>query len=127
MHYKAIKLIGIGTDIINIAHFNNDAINDTFLEKIYTEQELAYCYSFNNPAQHLAVRYAGKEAVVKSISDITNFTIDYKDIEIVNNSNGAPSVVINNLDLNVKIYLSLSHCEDKALAYALAIEVNGNE
>ena len=47
-------------------------------------------------------------------------SIDYKDIEITNNKNNVPMVKINNKTLNnLKIKISLSHCEDKAIAFAV--------
>jgi holo-[acyl-carrier protein] synthase len=58
---------GIGVDIESIERFVKlDRAKDSrFLAKIFTEKELDYCFKYKSPAEHLAVRYAGKEAVIK--------------------------------------------------------------
>ena len=114
--------LGIGVDIENIDRFLGLKIpeNNAFLNKIYTKRELEYCFSKNNSAQHLAVRFAGKEAVIKALSSLEYEFSDFTKIEISNNEKGVPSVRINLAgfeDFNIK--LSLSHCEDKALAFAV--------
>jgi len=113
---------GIGVDIEDIKRFINLDIanNKQFLDKIFTKKELDYCFSKAKPEQHLAVRYAGKEAVVKALCSLGKTSIDYKDIEITNNKNKVPMVKMNNKTLDkLKIKISLAHCEDKAIAFAV--------
>ena len=113
---------GIGVDIEDIKRFRNSDVanNKQFLDKIFTKKELDYCFSKAKPEQHLAARYAGKEAVVKALCSLGKISIDYKDIEITNNKNKIPMVKINNKNLgNLKIKISLSHCEDKAIAFVV--------
>ena len=122
---NSIKDFGIGTDIENIDRFRKLDYNESraFLNKIFTENELDYCFSKETPAQHLAARFAGKEAVVKALSDVGKFNINYKEIEIINNEKGVPRVIFNNKNLiNLKVNLSLSHCDDKAIAFAIIIK-----
>jgi len=46
--------------------------------------------------------------------------VNYRDIEIINDKNGAPTVRINKAGfLDLKMQLSLSHCKDKAIALAV--------
>ena len=114
---------GVGVDIENIERFSkpNTIKNKQFLEKIFTKKELNYCFSRAKPEQHLAVRYAGKEAVVKALSSLGKANIDYKKVEILNSKNSVPMVKINNKELgNLKIKISLAHCEDKAIAFVIA-------
>ena len=60
--------MGLGVDIEDIDRFRKlDLYEDKgFFSKIYTGDEISYCFSKDSPAQHLAVRFAGKEAVVKN-------------------------------------------------------------
>lgn len=112
----------IGTDVEDIKRFRKmDRIkNRLFLNKIFTENELDYCFSKTAVAQHLAVRYAGKEAIVKALSDFNQQVISYKDIEILNNKIGAPIVKINNKQFkNMQINISLSHSKEIVVAFAL--------
>ncbi|MBI2523095.1 holo-ACP synthase [Candidatus Woesearchaeota archaeon] len=122
---QELKNLGVGTDIEDIGRFrrldkNNDNI---FLNKIFTEKELDYSFSKAKPYQHLAARYAGKEAIIKALSSIGKNGIDYKEIEILNDDNGIPKVNLN-YDGSLKVCISLSHSNDRALAFALILRQN---
>ena len=117
--------IGIGTDIEDIGRFTSLTLehDKSLFDKIYTNNELKYCFSKKSAAQHLAARYAGKEAVVKAISSIGFESLSYNQIEIINDINGVPRVKLNTDKLNkLQINISLSHCEDKAIAFVIAIK-----
>ncbi|MCK7524332.1 MAG: holo-ACP synthase [Ignavibacteriales bacterium] len=60
-----IMVIGIGIDIIEIERIKSsiDRFGDSFLNKIYTKNELDYCLAKHNKYQHLAARFAAKEAI----------------------------------------------------------------
>lgn len=112
----------IGVDITDISRFAklNRKKDRLFLGRIYTPNEIQYCFSKAKPAQHLAARFAGKEAIVKALKGL-EITAYYKQIEISNDESGIPKVKLNNKRLSNKfdILLSLSHCEDKAIAFAI--------
>jgi holo-[acyl-carrier protein] synthase len=110
---------GIGTDIEEISRFRNKEKTEDFLKKIYTEKELEYCFSKDRPAQHLAVRFAAKEAIIKAFGSI-NKKILFNQIEILNNEDRVPYVNIGtHLSENYKIKISLSHAKGYAMAVAL--------
>ena len=119
--------IRIGTDIIEISR-NKKSIEDTdnkFIERIYTNKEIEYCESRKSQKyQHYAVRFAGKEAVFKSISSMlkNKFEVDWKDIEILNDSSGRPYVNIlkSKISDKINIDISLSHCKEYAVANVIA-------
>ena len=122
---KSLKNFGIGIDIESIERFSRPEIisNKPFLNKIFTKRELDYSFSKKNPAPHLAARFAGKEAIFKALSSIS-MPINYRLLEIFNNKNNVPKVKIKGSKFNnVKIYLSMSHCDDKAMAFAAAMEI----
>lgn len=118
-------MLGIGVDIENIARFakKNLLQNRPLLKKIYTARELKYCFSKKNPAQHLAARYAAKEAIFKACSSASIKIMDYKKIEITKTDRGAPLVQIHGISRYSFIPLvSLSHCSDKAIAFAVILK-----
>lgn len=122
-----IKNFAIGTDIESIGRFRklNRTDHDIFLNRIFTKNELDYCFSREMHASCLAARYAGKEAIVKALSSIGKANLDYRRLEIFNNEKGVPIATINDPDFrNLQVRLSLSHCEDKAIAFAVVIEVD---
>lgn len=119
--------LGIGVDIESIDRFDKLNLSDdnAFLEKVFTKNELAYCFSCSAAASHLAARYAGKEAVIKALSKFNMGPVSYRDIEIVHNSCGAPLVKLNKNGFEVvKMEISLSHSGDKAIAFAISTLVN---
>jgi|SRR3989344_3147865 len=117
-----MKILGIGVDIENLERFRGLTIkkDGRFLNKIYAQNELKYCFSKKNPAPHLAARFAAKEAVIKAISGSYNKIFSVKDVTITNLANGAPVVKISKaFDSSARILISFSHCQDKAVAFAV--------
>ena len=115
-------MIYLGTDIIDIKRIRkNIALKKaTFLNKIYTKQEIEYCKIKADPAMHFAGRFAGKEAVKKAVlsAGILN-QISMKEIEILSLKN-IPTVNINSVENH--IIISISHTDDLAIATAIIIE-----
>ena len=85
----------IGIDCVDISRFkkSNIMIKKSF-RRIFTENEINYCEKKENPAQHFAIRFAGKEAVKKALSGL-NIDIALKNIEIKINK---PLFIIDNLN-----------------------------
>ncbi|WAI01210.1 holo-ACP synthase [Methanogenium organophilum] len=114
--------ISIGTDIVTIRRFNDIVNNEeySFLQKNYSDNELDYCFSKENACSHLAGRFAGKEAVIKALYAYGLKPVAYKKIEILNDENGVPKVWIKVKSYEkLKTEISISHCEDKAIAFAI--------
>lgn len=114
-------IITIGTDIVSIDRFKVFAqdLNHPILKKLFTQSELDYCFSKDHAKSHLAVRFAGKEAVIKALYSRNIEDVRYKDIEIKIKQNGVPFINIKEKYDKLKFEISLSHCEDKALAFVI--------
>ena len=119
-------VIGIGIDIIEIERIKNsiDRFGDGFLNKIYTKNELEYCLAKHNKYQHLAARFAAKEAIYKAIATGWGKHATWKSMEISNEPNGMPIVkFIGKLkefladDKDIKI--SISHSENYVTCVAI--------
>jgi holo-[acyl-carrier protein] synthase len=116
-----MESIGIGVDIENIARFVKQEDNTIFLKRLFTENELAYCLSKKQPAPHLTARYAGKEAVIKAVTSLGHPGLQYRDIEITNTDNEVPvAKILRDSFQQFQIRISLSHCDDKAIAFVIA-------
>lgn len=113
----------IGIDCVDIARFKKDIISkQNILRKIFTENEVRYCEQKENTSQHYAVRFAGKEAVVKALS-CYEIKVSLNQIEILNTKNGIPYVKILDdklTDFDIKI--SLSHSREIAMAVAIVFQ-----
>lgn len=111
-------MLKTGVDIEDISRFENK--DPKFLFRVFTKNELDYCFKNKNPHAHLCARYCAKEAVVKAMSGIYSKTIPYNKIEILKHQNGAPYVNILVDELKEYTFsLSISHEKEKAIAFVI--------
>ena len=123
-------LIGAGVDIVEIARIRQAANKwkDRFLRRIFTDKEIDYAKSKRFLYQHLAARFAAKEAVLKAFGDSSINRMEWKEIEIINNRDGKPLVRLNGeakktmVRRGVRdIIVSLSHTRNYAVANAILV------
>jgi holo-[acyl-carrier protein] synthase len=121
-----INKFGIGTDIENIDRFTSSDFvrNSALVNRIFTQREQEYCFSKKTPAPHLTARYCGKEAIAKALAGIGGANLRPTDIEIINEQDGMPVVRVDKEGFrDLQIHLSLSHCKDIAIAFAIVMEI----
>ena len=81
----------IGVDVESISAINVE--NDTFIERNFTEKEIAYCQKAASPQASFTGKWSAKEAVFKSLGvKGQGAGAALKDIEIGNDETGAPVV-----------------------------------
>ncbi len=87
-----MKIIGLGIDLADIERVSKIlAKYPRFAERCFTEHEREYAFRFARPERRLAARFAGKEAVMKSMG--TGWRrIRWRDVEIT--GGGKPTVRI---------------------------------
>ncbi len=108
-------IYGIGIDIIEVERIQSiSEKNPKFLTRIFTETEIAYCSKMKNKYQHLAARFAAKEAFFKAIGR----TIQWTDIGIKNLPSGKPMLEILSKEKFrfSEANVSISHIKDYAIA-----------
>ena len=120
----------IGIDIVEIKRLArmSKKWGEAFLNKVYTARELAYARSKRFPYQHLAARFAAKEAIFKALGEVEKDFVGWKNIEILNDAYGKPVVhwhgrakaVLKKRNLKGAA-VSLSHTENYAIANAMLI------
>ncbi|KAI0635636.1 fatty acid synthase [Trametes polyzona] len=102
--------------------------NPTFVERNFTDAEIAYCRSQPSPPASFAARWVGKEAVFKSLGVASKgAAAAMKDIEILPDASGVPTVTLHG-DAKAaaeakgvkKVHISLSHSDTTAIAFAQA-------
>lgn len=105
-----------GIDLVEVARFHPFVHNKkhSFLRKAFSEKELTYCFSYKNPAVHLAGIFAAKEAVAKALGADT---VAFIELEIRHAKGGAPEVWRN--DCKLPIAISITHTD--AMAAAIAV------
>ena len=97
-----------------------------FLERWFTAREIDYCSRKAVPSRHFAARFAAKEAVAKALPMDWDGPLPWRSIEIINDPRGAPSVRLSGAFGDAatragigEIRVSLSHCDEYAIAFAL--------
>jgi holo-[acyl-carrier protein] synthase len=107
-----------GNDIVFIPDFKK-SFTESFKNKVYTANEIAYCDQFENPLLRYASTWAAKEAVYKAVKQIDPSALGPKKIEILRNKPvGRPTVIIHRDSSKFDIALSISHDGDYAWAIA---------
>ena len=118
------KNVSLGVDIESVERFSEmiEKFERSTLRRIYTKNELDYCFSKRNPAPSLAARFAFKEAAFKALFPL-GLRIFHRQVEILNSPSGEPNARFVSEELNSKYLLkvSLSHSRRDALAFVAAI------
>ena len=125
---------GIGVDIVEILRMKKSVLRfgRRFFERVFTDNEIKYCQSKKRSYEHLSARFAAKEAVLKSLG-VGWPMIPLKHIEVVTDpSTGAPEIQLYGkakyLAASLQahtIFISLSHSEHFATAFAVAVRKIG--
>jgi holo-[acyl-carrier protein] synthase len=121
-------ILGLGTDITEVARIQAalDRFGDSFLQRILRASETAYCRNYQNPAPHIAARFAAKEAVAKAFGTGIGAQLGWHDIEICRKESGEPFVTLHGGGKELfagrnatQLLISLSHTHNYATAVAV--------
>jgi len=100
----------------------------TLLEDVFTQAELRYSFGRRRPFEHLAARYAAKEAVFKGLRTGLTGPLHWQDVEIVREPSGGPRLILRGEAARLaaasgfrRCAVSLTHAGDYALAAVLFI------
>lgn len=124
-----MTILGTGTEIVECVRIANmiDAHGEQFLERVYTPNEIEYCYRTANANQRFSQRWAAKEAAMKAMR-CRHQGVRWTDIEIVNSGEG-PTIVLGGAaaiwaeQVGIeKLHVSLGACRTHATAYVLATD-----
>ncbi len=123
-------LLGLGCDLIEVERIHGvlERHSDRFLNRVFTEEERAYCSSLKHPHKHYAARWAAKEAVSKTFTTGIGTHLDWTSVSIYHGSRHEPLV---RLDEKAQallrevggtgVLISLSHTETHAMAVAALV------
>ena len=111
----------IGNDVIEVSRIEKACESESFLKKVFYEDEITYATNSVTKFEHLAGMFAVKESVIKVLEEGLIY-----DVEIKHKKNGAPYVVLHNKTKEIfesqfkSIEVSISHINDLAFAVAIA-------
>ena len=116
-----VQDISVGVDMIEIDRIAStlERFGTRFLERVYTESEIAYC---RGRAPQLAARFAAKEAAMKALGTGTR-GVGWREVEVTRKRSGEPGIALHGradaraqkLGID-RLAVSLSHSR----AYAVA-------
>ena len=124
-----MRLLAHGIDMVECARLDEMIRRHgrRFLERVFTETELSYCLGRKREVEHLAGRFAAKEAVLKVLGTGWRKGINWTDIEVVNEPSGQPKVRLSGRCREVadqmqiaEILISITHISTHAVASAVA-------
>ena len=118
-------IVATGIDIVEIARIERVFARrgTRFRDRIFTEGEIAYCEPRGSKFASYAARFAAKEAMMKALGTGWSNGIAWRDVEILRDDEGAPSIKLRGSALErfnglgaSRAHLSLTHSRDLAMA-----------
>lgn len=122
-------IVGVGVDLVEIARIRRAMArwHDRFLQRVFTEEELAYALRRRDPAEHLAARFAAKEATLKALGTGLTMGVRWREMEVRRARGERPTLQLSGrtgalgASRGVRaLHLSLTHDGEYALAQVLA-------
>ena len=127
-----MPIIGHGIDIVETSRIRNlvEEHGQHFLDRCFTPDEQTYCLkSPKRYFEHLAGRFAAKEAVLKVLGTGWRGGISWTDIEILKEESGQPKIALTGecariaKELGIaRLHVSISHIETHATASAIGLQ-----
>jgi len=123
-------LVGLGSDIVDVDRIRGvrERQGDRFLERVFTEEERAYCAQMKFPDKHLAARFAAKEAVSKAFTTGIGRELNWRSISVYHGPRHDPRVRLDEKGEALlkefgatHVILTLSHTETVAMAVAALV------
>jgi holo-[acyl-carrier protein] synthase len=122
-----------GIDVVGVERLRRLVEDHAEREReVFTAGELEYCSGKRRRYEHMAARFAAKEAVLKAFGTGISQRMRWTDVEVVSEANGRPRIV---LDGAVAAYaerhglrdldVSLAHTEGLAVAQAITLWERG--
>ena len=129
-----MPIVGHGIDIVETARIRAlvDDHGQHFLDRVFTRAEQHYC-SINPKRyyEHLAGRFAAKEAVLKVLGTGWRGGIAWTDVEVVKETSGQPKIVLSGECERIarglaisRWHVSISHIETHATASAIGLRAD---
>jgi len=119
-----MRIVGTGVDITEVRRIRQavEKWGEDFLKRIFTKAEIKNAKSKISFYQHLAGRFAAKEAIFKAVGDNQ---LSWQDIQIHNDQEGKPvCMFLNGRGKDINVDISISHVKTYAVANAVVTKEN---
>lgn len=125
-----MDIVGIGVDLVDVARVASILERrKTFVERVFTPPEIAYCERQANPAESYAARWAAREACRKALGGVRDMR--WHDVRVDRAPTGAPALVLEGAvkaradRLGVtEVKVALTHERRMAAAFCVAVRAD---
>ena len=124
-----MKILGIGVDIVENKRLSKLVNNKSFLSRLFTLVEIKNSRLKKDKPIYFSKKFAAKESFSKALGTGFGGDLNFKDIEILNDSLGKPYFRLNNRTKktiskklrvkNFNIFLSISDEKDYSIAFTI--------
>jgi holo-[acyl-carrier protein] synthase len=121
--------VRVGADLVEIDRLARlVAKYEIAEERLFTQAERDYCRGKSRRNEHLAARWAAKEAVGKALGTGIGGAVSWQDVEVVTGAGGRPAIRLHGEASRwaerhglTQLEVSLSHTRELAMAYVVAV------
>ena len=125
-----MRIIGHGIDLVEVSRIMEmlERHGERFEQRCFTAREIAYAGTSRRRTEHLAARFAAKEATLKALGTGLRDGMSWTDIEIVLLPSGQPTIEARGRVEEVAYQMgiggwlvSMSHTDRHAIASVIAV------
>jgi holo-[acyl-carrier protein] synthase len=121
-------IVGIGVDAVEIDRFRRSLERTPSMKtRLFTQEELEYVEPHDDPSASLAARFAAREAVMKAMG-VGLGAFEFHDVWVQRADSGRPTLAVTGRaeqianELGVTDWhLSITHTDNTAIAYVIAV------
>ena len=126
--HEETLIVGMGADIAEVERVRAaiERHGESFLRRVFTASEIAYCEKHRNKFERYAGRFAAKEAAMKALGTGWRGGVRWQDIEVMREASGKPTLALRGAAgeiakrLGVKqISMTITHTTKEALAQVI--------
>lgn len=134
-YHAVMQIIGHGIDLVEKARIAQllDAHGERFESRCFTQAERSYARgNGRRKMEHLAGRFAAKEAILKVLGTGLSRGIKWTDAEVLREASGRPAVKLHGRCAQIagelgidQWWISISHIDTHAMASAIGVSSRG--
>jgi holo-[acyl-carrier protein] synthase len=122
-----VEIVGIGVDLVDVERVERILTRrSTFVQRVFTTEEVAYCSKQASPAECFAARWAAREACRKALGGIRHMR--WHDVSVLRADTGAPRLSLAGSSRAraealavTDVMVALTHERRMAAAFCLAV------
>ena len=121
-------IVGTGVDLCEVRRIESaiQRYGHRFVERIFTELEIAYAERKANRYERYAARFAAKEAGMKALGTGWRGGLGWRDLEVANLASGRPTLKFHGRAAEIaeglgvrNVSLSITHTAEQAMAVVM--------